>query len=195
VLAKDRRALICHGISHLTHGGSLAGLIERQTTERPYLIADYVPLAGDPGGLARNLSRYPQDTVTPTAATWLGRADASLFLSPSIQGGPHGKPANTGCGVRLRTAIDAGLYLGQPEDLTSSWWNPAIFLDPAYWKELQRRNALMTTMTPWLFLPSQGVPDPDHNPDAGSFRLSRERLRHRRHLCHSAESCRKGIRK
>ena len=142
VLDKGRRALICYGISHLTHGGSLAGLIERQTTERPYLIADYVPLAGDPGGLSRKLSRYPQDAVIPTAATWLGRTDASLFLSPNIQGGPHGKPANTGCGVRLGTVIDAGLYLGQPEDLTSSWWNPAIFLDPVYWRELQRRDAL-----------------------------------------------------
>jgi hypothetical protein len=43
---------------------------------------------------------------------------------------------------RLGSLIDAALYLGQPQDLTSSWWNPAIFLDPVYWKELQRRNAL-----------------------------------------------------
>jgi hypothetical protein len=28
------------------------------------------------------------------------------------------------------------------EDLTASCWNPAVFLDPAYWAELQRRNAL-----------------------------------------------------
>jgi hypothetical protein len=45
-------------------------------------------------------------------------------------------------GRRLGSLIDAGLYEGQPEDLTASWPNPAIYLDPAYWKELQRRNAL-----------------------------------------------------
>jgi hypothetical protein len=141
VLAKGRRALICYGLGHLTHGGSLAGLIERQTGERPYLIGDFVPLAGDPGGLARKFSRYTQDTVVPTAGTWLGSADAGLF-SPDLQGARNSQLTNAWCGFRLGTLIDAALYLGQPEDLTSSWWNPAIFLDPEYWRELQRRNAL-----------------------------------------------------
>jgi hypothetical protein len=142
VLSKGHRALLCYGLDHLTHGGSLAGLIERRTGQRPYLIADFLPLAGDPGGLARKFSRYPRDTVIPTAGTWLGSVDAGLF-SPDIQTGPNGGPqANRGCGLRLSSHIDAALYLGQPADLTSSWWNPAIFLDPVYWKELQRRNAL-----------------------------------------------------
>jgi hypothetical protein len=44
--------------------------------------------------------------------------------------------------VKLGSLIDAGLYEGQPADLTQTYWNPAIFLDPVYWKELQRRNAL-----------------------------------------------------
>jgi histidine triad (HIT) family protein len=35
VLAKGRRALICYGLDHLTHGGSLAGILER-AGERPY---------------------------------------------------------------------------------------------------------------------------------------------------------------
>jgi hypothetical protein len=88
-----------------------------------------VPAAGDPADLARKLSRYSQDTAIPTAGTWLGSADAGQF-SPGQ------------CGVRLGSLIDAALYLGRPEDLTASRWNPAIFLDPVYWKELQRRNAL-----------------------------------------------------
>jgi hypothetical protein len=141
VLDKGHRALICYGLGHLTHGGSLAGLIERQTGERPYLIADFVPLATDPGGLASRFSRYSQDTVIPTAGTWLGSADAGLF-SPNTQGGRNGQQTNAWCGIRLGSLIDGALYLGQPEELTASWWNPAIFLDPVYWKELQRRNAL-----------------------------------------------------
>jgi hypothetical protein len=44
--------------------------------------------------------------------------------------------------VPLGSLLDAGLYLGQPGDLTASRPNPAIYLDPAYWQELQRRSAL-----------------------------------------------------
>jgi hypothetical protein len=128
VLARGRRALICYGLDHLTHGGSLAGILER-AGERPYVIADFVPAAGDPGGLARRFSRYARDTVIPTAGTWLGSVDAGLF-------------SNGQCGLRLESLFDAALYLGQPENLTASWPNPAIFLDPVYWKELQHRNAL-----------------------------------------------------
>ncbi len=59
----------------------------------------------------------------------------------AMSSGP-GKPVNPLCGLPLRSFMDAGLYLGQPGDLTMSWWNPAIYLDPVYWAELQRRNAL-----------------------------------------------------
>jgi hypothetical protein len=147
VLGKGRRALICYGLDHLTHGGSLAGGIERQTGERPYLIADFLPLARDPGGYAKRLSRYPRDTIIPAAGTWLGSADAGLLVPPDLPSpgagqSPHGQPSNRRCGKRAGSVIDAVLYLGQTEDLTSTWWNPAIFLDPGYWRELQRRNAL-----------------------------------------------------
>ena len=142
VLDKGRRALICYGAGHLHHGGSLAGALERQTGERMYLIADAAPfLAGDPGGLAAKLAGHPRNTVIPAAGTWLGSFDAGLF-SPDAQGSPHGQQTNPACGRRLGSVIDAALYLGQPGELTSSWWNPAIFLDQVYWQELQRRNAL-----------------------------------------------------
>lgn len=45
--------------------------------------------------------------------------------------------------MRLGSLIDAGLYAGQPADLTATWPDPDIYFDPSYWAELQRRNALM----------------------------------------------------
>ena len=113
VLAKGHRALICYGWWFLLHSSphSLIGEIEQRTGDRTYTIADLVPLAGDPGGLARKLARQP-------------------------------RPANPWCGTRLGSLIDAGLCLGQPEELTQSWPNSAIYLDLEYWQELQRRNAL-----------------------------------------------------
>ena len=141
VLDKGRRALLCYGWSHLAHGGSLAGLIQRKTGQRVYTIVDLVPLAGDPGELAKKLEPYPQDCVIPTAGTWLGDFDAGL-MPPSLQGGPN-NPTNPWCGTKLRQFIDAGLYVGQPDQLTTSWPNPAIYLDAVYWKELERRNAIL----------------------------------------------------
>lgn len=151
VLDKGHRALVCYGINHLLHwltskpfSNSLANIIERQTGERIYTIADIVPFKGDPGGLARGLLPYSRNTLIPTAGTWLGSFDAGL-VDPVIYAIPHRKATNLYCGVPLGSLIDAGLYIGQPETLTASWWNPAIYLDPAYWKELQRRNAIADT--------------------------------------------------
>jgi hypothetical protein len=149
VLAKGHRALLCFEASYLIHNPaklhrrpqSLTGLIEKRTGERVYTISDLVPLAGDPGGLGTKLSRYPRDTVIHTAGTWLGSVEAGLIF-PVTQTVGHGKPFNPYCGVPLGSVQDAGLYLGQAEDLTASRPNPAIYLDPVYWKELQRRNVL-----------------------------------------------------
>jgi hypothetical protein len=145
VLDKSRRALLCYGMAHLFHSvpeahlpPDLVTILRQRTGERTYVIADLVPFAGDPGGLARKLSVYPRDTVIPAAGTWLGSFDAGLFAQLTFRSG-----SNPYCGVPLRSIIDAGLYLGQPVDLTQSYWNPAIFLDPAYWAELRRRNTLM----------------------------------------------------
>ena len=148
VLAKGRRALLCYGMAHLFHPVSqlhlppnLVSLIEQRTGEQTYTIADLVPLAGDPGGLATKLSAYPRSTVIPTAGTWLGSFDAGLAAQLFLSG-RHGELVNPYCGVPLRSVINDGLYEGQPADLTASCWNPAIFLDPEYWQELHRRNAL-----------------------------------------------------
>jgi hypothetical protein len=148
VLAQGRRALLCYGSGHLLRPApqlphapaSLAGIIEQRTGERIYTITDLVPFAGDPGGLARKLSRYPRDTVIPTAGTWLGAFDAGLAVAV-LRKARNGEQFNPYRGVPLGSLQDAGLYLGQPGDLTASWPNPAIYLDPAYWRELQRRNA------------------------------------------------------
>ena len=141
VLDRGHRALICYGSDHLQHsnGENIASLLERQTGERIYTIADLTYAAGDPGGLARRLSPYPRDTVIPTADTWLGRFNSGLIFGGGQGSGgqssptsarPASKPpaATPNCAKPLGSLIDAGLYLGQPDDLTLSWWNPAIFV-------------------------------------------------------------------
>jgi len=95
VLARGRRALLCYGMTGLFHGTGMTGAIERQTGQRIYVIADLVPLAGDPGGLAQRLSRYPRDTVIPAAGTWLGSFNARLFVAEAR---PGARTPSAGCG-------------------------------------------------------------------------------------------------
>lgn len=147
VLEKGHRALVCYGAWHLLHlpakplmPSNLVNTIEQQTGERTYTTIDLVPAAGDPGGLARSLAPYARNAVIPTAGTWLGAFDTGFI--PPVQGLKRGEPYNPWCGVPLGSLADAGLYTGQPDVLTGSWWNPAIFLDVVYWKELQRRDTI-----------------------------------------------------
>lgn len=142
VLAKGKRALLCYGMTGLFRGTGLTGTIEKQTGQRVYVLADLVTAAGDRGRqVAAKLARYQRDSVIATAGTWLGKADAALFVSQTSNA-TTGKQANPFCGVPLAKLIDAGLYPGNPQDLTMTWPDPAIYLDPTYWKELQRRNQL-----------------------------------------------------
>jgi hypothetical protein len=153
VLKKGRRALICYGAAHVLHWTSqrpmppsgLVARIEQQTDERVYTFATLTPMSGDPGGLGERLSKYPRRTAISTAGTWLGDFDAGLVF-PAAFRGADGQPTNLMCGIPLGSVLDAGLYVGQPDQLTVSRENPAVYLDSAYWAELQRRNGLQGGM-------------------------------------------------
>jgi hypothetical protein len=141
--------LICYGASHVLHRaagqpppGGLVSLVEQRTGQRVYSIIALTPLAGDPGGTFRRLAHYPRGTVIPAASTWLGLVNSADVLSPALAPGPSGQPANINCGISLGSVIDGALYLGQASDLTTSHPDPAIYLDQAYWAELQQRNIL-----------------------------------------------------
>lgn len=122
--------------------GGVVSLIEQQTGQRAFSLIALTPLAGDPGGTFGRLAHYPTRIVIPAAGTWLGPVNSGDVLSPVIAPGPSGQPVNINCGVPLGSVIDGGLYLGQASDLTMSRPDPAIYLDQAYWAELQRRDIL-----------------------------------------------------
>lgn len=150
VLSTGRKALLVYGSIHLFHAvngtdtsqpSGLVGLLE-QAGEKVWTIATLVALASDPGGLAAHLASYPYRSVIPTSDTWLHDFDAGLVYPAGFRGG-SGQPVNLNCGVPLGSLIDAGLYLGRPESLTVSRPDPAIYLDPVYWAELERRAGLL----------------------------------------------------
>jgi hypothetical protein len=154
VLAKGRRALLFYGGDHLLHnnarsggsggGATITSIVERKTGTRVYVILDLMPLTTDPGRVFARLAAHPRGSVIPTAGTWLGHVSAGDVLGGSYEGRPGqpGELVNPFCGKSLGQLVDAGLYLGQAADMTQTEPNPAIFLDPVYWAELRRRNAI-----------------------------------------------------
>jgi hypothetical protein len=146
VLAKGRRALVCYGAYHLFRARRRVGLppnltsmVEQQTGARACVILPLLPMSTDPGGVFTRLADYPRGSVVPAADTWLGRVEAQYILNGVTLNGTFCNPYT---GIPLVEIVDAGLYLGQAAEMTSSWPNPAIYLDPRYWAELQRRNTI-----------------------------------------------------
>ena len=151
-LASGRRVLLIYGGMHLLHaphGRTLTRLIEQETGARAYVIVPLIPLATDPGGVVPRLAACPRGTVIPTAGTWLGQVSAGDILpgATASVNGQAPKFVNPWCGMTFGQLADAGLYAGQAAELTAAWPDPAIYLDPVYWAELERRNAIQAKST------------------------------------------------
>jgi hypothetical protein len=120
---RGRRTLVFYGTNHVKHGGGgCVAQVEAATGIRAYVIL---------AGAHQRLYSTPRPAVIPAAGSWLADIDSSLF---------YYLPGE--CGVPFGWLADALLYLGPPQELTESQPNPAIFLDEAYWDELQRRNTI-----------------------------------------------------
>ncbi len=146
-LASGRRVLLIYGGMHLLHaphGRTLTRLIEQQTGARGYVIVPLIPLATDPGDVFPRLAACPRGTVIPTAGTWLGQVSAGDILpgATASVNGQAPKFVNPWCGMTFGPLADAGLYAGQAAELTAAWPDPASYLDPVYWAELERRHAI-----------------------------------------------------
>jgi hypothetical protein len=153
-LANGRRVLLIYGSMHLLHrpsnsGRTLTTLIEQETGVRAYVVVPLRPLATDPGGVFPGLAACPRGTVIPTAGTWLGQVSAGDILPGATRSvnGQDPEFVNPWCGLTFGQLVDAGLYAGQAAELTASWPDLAVYLDPVYWAELERRNAIQGNRT------------------------------------------------
>ncbi len=114
-------------------------------------------LAGDPPfdwSQVTRASQVPFPQRDPYPASLAGQSLASGRRVLLVYGGmhllhaPRGRTVtdpqfiNPWCGMTFGQLADAGLYAGQAAELTASWPDPAIYLDPVYWAELKRRNAI-----------------------------------------------------
>jgi hypothetical protein len=162
VVGKKRRALFLAGAGHVAHASaaqaiqSAVALLECQTADRVYVAA--VALGAD-AALARHGVALPRGSMVRAAGTWLAAEDAATLQgggnavaparSMAFPGSKHPPTqAPPPAPLRFGELYDALLYLGELKRLTLSYWNPAIFLDPGYWAELERRRRLQPLPLP-----------------------------------------------
>ncbi|MEU8333229.1 hypothetical protein [Micromonospora sp. NPDC048839] len=132
VLAKDRKALMLFGISHLLHGGgSAVAMYEQEFPGVTYTIATHFGFQKDNEKLEQRLAGWPVPSVVPFAGTWLGQLDASYFESR-----PGQPPAAKGY-----PGADAYLYTGPRALILRQQIAASTVLDTAYLAELRRRAA------------------------------------------------------
>jgi hypothetical protein len=132
VLAKDRKALMLFGISHLLHGaGSAVAMYEQQYPGVTYTIATHFGFQKDNEKLEKRLARWPVPSVVPFAGSWLSQLDASYFESR-----PGQPPAAKGY-----PGADAYLYTGPRALILRQQIAASTVLDTKYITELRRRAA------------------------------------------------------
>ena len=164
ILATKKKALLIIGTGHIFGAAYLANKLEKVS---PGVLATVAPFTGyvEPECNAKFVARakdWPMPaTVVPTASASL-KAFLDLpgcnFLRPEtiarVKAIPVDKlpPGITSAEEMLRKdismvsgdAADALLYLGPPDTFTESLYDPAIYLDPAYFKEQDRRRRCCT---------------------------------------------------
>lgn len=132
VLAKNHKALMLFGISHLLHGGgSAVAMYEREYPNVTYTIATHYGFQKENDTLEQRMSSWPRPSVIPFARSWLGELDSSYFESR-----PGQPPAGKGY-----PGADAYMYTGPRALMLRQPIAAGTVLDPQYIAELRRRAA------------------------------------------------------
>ena len=145
VLARQRRALVIYGDSHLlrrpTVGSSLVALLTESRRARIFNIWTHTS-GRDLQALQADISTWPTPSIAMTRGTPLGAAPFSFFRAGAADGG------------QMADQFDAVLYLGPVAAITvrRGEIDPALCADVAYMEMRLGRMKLLS--------PPQGAPVP-----------------------------------
>jgi hypothetical protein len=141
VLARGRRALLLMGRYHALKQGTsqetVASLLERRRRGSVFVVMLYSGMGPYSARVEAELSRGPAPALVVLSRSWIGSlpARSAVVLPPVLQ---------LSAGLRLRDIADAYLYLGPPASLTEVLPPRAIYEEPGYRRELERRYPLVT---------------------------------------------------
>jgi hypothetical protein len=140
VLAKGRKALLLAGMFHALKRGSsretVGSLLEQRHAGTLFVVMLYAGMGPHTAQVEAALSRSPRPGIILLSNSEIGALPArSAFVLPPV--------LQVAEGLKLKDIADAYLYLGPAASLTEAWPPRAIYEDPDYVRELERRYPLM----------------------------------------------------
>jgi hypothetical protein len=144
VLTKNRKALIIYGSAHFMRKNKMGrvALLEQKYPQSMFLVHPYFGFFDRNDELEPRLAKWPKPSLALVKGTWLGALDGSLVMRVT-QRGPGIDPFNPYAGTKLEELVDAYLYLGPLDSLTTSVPLPETYQDEAYVKELKQRYSIV----------------------------------------------------
>jgi hypothetical protein len=137
VLTKNRKVLIIYGSGHFMRNmGAAFNLLEQK--QSMFTITPHYGFWDRNDELEPRLATWPRPSLALVKGTWLGALDGALFMRV-IKLVPGRDPFNPFAGTHLEDLVDAYLYLGPSDSLTTSVPPSETYQDEAYVKELKRR--------------------------------------------------------
>jgi hypothetical protein len=146
VLTKNRKALIIYGGAHIMRNKGGISLLEQKYPQSMFIVKPYFGFLDRNDELEPRLATWPKPSLALIKGTWLGALDGSLIMRVSMirvtKEGARIGPFNPFAGTKLEELVDAYLYLGPSDSLTTSAAPPETYQDEAYVKELKRRYSI-----------------------------------------------------
>jgi hypothetical protein len=141
VLARGRKALLLAGMFHALKQGSsretVGSLLEQRHPGSLFVVMLYAGMGPYTAQVEAALSRSPRPAIVLLSTGSIGTLPArSAFVLPPV--------LQVAEGLTLREVADAYLYLGPASALTEARPPLAIYQDPAYLRELERRYAIVS---------------------------------------------------
>lgn len=140
VLAKGRKALLLAGMFHALKRGSpldtVGSLLEQRHPGSLFVAMLYSGLGPHTAQVEAAVSRNPAPALVVLSRSWIGAlpARSAIVLPPVLQ---------VAEGLKLSDVADALLYLGPAASLTEARPPGALYEDPAYLRELERRYPIV----------------------------------------------------
>jgi hypothetical protein len=124
--------------------GVMLQFVERRHPGSTFVIETHLGFGNRNAELEPRLSSWPKPSIALIKGTWLGALDAGFTSVSDVFITPDGNRVNPAQGRRKEDVADAYLYLGPVDSLTMSHPSPKLYLDEAYFRELNRRHIIMT---------------------------------------------------
>jgi len=152
VLAKKRKALLIIGGVHLERGplpnndplkGVMLQILEAKYPGKTFIVFPHEGFGEAHKEMGKRMASWPRPSLIFLEGTWLGAVSTGDLQVLDVMVDDNGNRVFSGPSQKnLSDKADAYLYLGPGESLTMEPRDPALYLDDAYFNEMNCRHKL-----------------------------------------------------